>query len=76
MAVVPLLLFGVAPPAWVLVAPARTRPAWPVALIGLTTVSYAFAALVTADGLPDVWRVALGSPVVVFAWGVVRPVLR
>jgi hypothetical protein len=46
-------------------------------LIGLVAAaSYAFAALVTADGLPVAWRVALGSPVVVlFAWGVVRPIV-
>ncbi|SEF27625.1 hypothetical protein SAMN05421837_103965 [Amycolatopsis pretoriensis] len=38
---------------------------------------YAYAALVTADGLPNAWRVALGSPVVVlFAWGVVWPIVR
>ncbi len=38
---------------------------------------YALAAFVTADGLTNAWRVALGSPVVVlFAWGVVWPILR
>ena len=37
---------------------------------------YALAALVTADGLPLAWRVALGSPaVVLFAWGVVLPIV-
>ncbi|SFW63623.1 hypothetical protein [Amycolatopsis australiensis] len=99
--VVPLVLFGAAMLAWALLALARVRPAWPVALGGplvalalFTTVldmaecplpvfcavvtgCYALAALVTADGLPRVWRVALGSPVVVlFAWGVVLPIVR
>ncbi|GHF98527.1 MULTISPECIES: hypothetical protein [Amycolatopsis] len=38
--------------------------------------SYAFAALVTADGLPRAWRVVLAAPaVVLFAWGVVWPIL-
>jgi hypothetical protein len=42
----------------------------------MAAASYAFAALATADGLPVSWRVALGSPVVVlFAWGVVRPIV-
>ncbi|MEV6621404.1 hypothetical protein AB0M83_18960 [Amycolatopsis sp. NPDC051106] len=94
----PLLVFGAASLAWVLMALARLRPAWPVALAGLATLPavlttvvdvgsfpvfaavaaacYAFAALVTADGLPVAWRVALGAPVVVlFAWGVVRPIV-
>jgi hypothetical protein len=98
LVVAPLLVFGAASLAWVLMALARLRPAWPVALAGLVTLSavlttvvdvgsfpvfasvaaacYAFAALVTADGLPVAWRVALGSPVVVlFAWGLVRPIL-
>jgi hypothetical protein len=97
--VIPLALFGAALLAYVLMALARVRPAWPVALggplVGLslfTTVldmsssfpvfagvvagCYALAALVTADGLPRAWRVALASPVVVlFAWGVVLPVV-
>ncbi|MEU8635178.1 hypothetical protein AB0C38_23615 [Amycolatopsis sp. NPDC048633] len=98
--VVPLVLVGGALLAYVLMALARLRPAWPVALAGpfvvlalITTVidagtwpfppfaavvaaSYALASLVTADELPRAWRVALGSPaVVLFAWGVVRPIL-
>ncbi|WP_372663120.1 hypothetical protein [Amycolatopsis kentuckyensis] len=96
---VPLMVLGAALLAYALMALARVRPAWPVALGGpfvglslLTTVlhpssfpvfaavvagCYALAALVTADGLPNPWRVALGSPVVVlFAWGVVWPILR
>jgi len=37
---------------------------------------YALAALVTADGLPRAWRVALAAPVVVlFGWGVVLPIV-
>ena len=37
---------------------------------------YAYAALVTADGWPLAWRVALASPgVVLFAWGVVLPIV-
>jgi len=32
---------------------------------------------VTAEGLPRVWRVAVALPVVVlFAWGVVLPIIR
>ncbi|WP_410669585.1 hypothetical protein [Amycolatopsis sp. cmx-4-68] len=97
--VVPLVLFGAALLAYALLALARVRPAWPVALVGplaalavFTTVldpkgpfpvfaavvagCYALAALVTADGLPRAWRVALASPVVVlFAWGVVLPIV-
>ncbi|WP_103355450.1 hypothetical protein [Amycolatopsis sp. CA-128772] len=99
MVVAPLVLFGAAALAWVLLALARVRPAWPVALVGPLTVlavvttvtgweafwvfaavaaaSYAFAALVTADGLPRAWRVAPALPVVVlFAWGVVLPIIR
>jgi hypothetical protein len=95
---VPLMVLGVALLAYALMALARVRPAWPVALGGplvclslFTTVldlssfpvaaavvagSYAFAALVTADGLPRAWRIALASPVVVlFGWGVVLPIL-
>lgn len=100
MLVIPLVLFGAALLAYVLMALARLRPAWPVALGGplaalavFTTVlepgessflvfsavvagCYALAALVTADGLPLAWRVALGSPaVVLFAWGVVLPIV-
>jgi hypothetical protein len=98
--VVPLVLVGGALVAYLLLALARVRPAWPVALVGplavlavFTTVlepgaasfftasavvagCYAFAALVTADGLPRVWRVALAVPVVVlFGWGVVLPIV-
>ena len=101
MLVIPLVAVGAALIAYALMALARVRPAWPVALIGplavlslVTTVldlvtcpfpvfcvavagCYALAALVTADGLPNAWRVALGSPVVVlFAWGVIWPILR
>lgn len=99
MLVIPLVLFGAALLAYVLMALARVRPAWPVALggplVGLslfTTVldmsspfpvfaavvagCYALAALVTADGLPRAWQIALASPVVVlFGWGVVLPIL-
>jgi hypothetical protein len=99
LVVAPLLVFGAASLAWVLMALARLRPAWPVALVGplvglslFTTVldmsspfpvfaavvtgCYALAALITADGLPRAWRVALGSPVVVlFVWGVVLPIV-
>jgi hypothetical protein len=95
--IAPLMLFGAALLAYVLMALGRVRPAWPVALAGpvtllavVTTVdvgtfpvfaaavagSYALAALVTADGLPRAWRIALASPVVVlFAWGVVLPIV-
>lgn len=51
-------------------------PSFPV-FAAVAAACYAFAALVTADGLPDGWRLALGSPVVVlFAWGVLLPIVR
>jgi hypothetical protein len=97
--VVPLVLFGAALLAYLLMALARVRPAWRVALVGplaalsvFTTVldpkgpfpvfaavvagCYALAALVTAGELPRAWRVALVTPVMVlFAWGVVLPIV-
>jgi hypothetical protein len=43
----------------------------------VATVSGLLAALVTAEGLPRVGRVAVALPVVVlFAWGVVLPIIR
>ncbi|WP_290049754.1 hypothetical protein [Amycolatopsis solani] len=95
---VPLMVLGAGLLAYALMALARVRPAWPVALVGPATLlavtttvvvpgslpaflaliagSYAFAALVTADELPNAWRVALAAPVVVlFGWGVVLPIV-
>ncbi|QKV78032.1 hypothetical protein [Amycolatopsis sp. Hca4] len=97
---VPIMFSAGTAVAWGLMALARLRPAWPVAVVGpfvtlglLTTVvdlgkwpfplvsaavggGYAVAAVITADEVPRAWRVALGLPVVVlFAWGVVLPIL-
>ena len=52
------------------------NPSNMVAFFAVVPGCYAYAALVTADGLPFAWRVALASPgVVLFAWGVVLPIV-
>ncbi|WP_410618534.1 hypothetical protein [Amycolatopsis sp. cmx-8-4] len=50
---------------------------WPLVLyFPVVAACYVLAALVTSDALPQAWRVALVSPVVVlFGWGVLLPLL-
>ncbi|MCR6484071.1 hypothetical protein M8542_14710 [Amycolatopsis sp. OK19-0408] len=81
-----LMALGRVRPAWpvalagpvtVLAVVATVDPGTFPGFVAVAAACYAYAALVTADELPNAWRVALGSPVVVlFAWGVVLPILR